>query len=284
MKIVLTRNRLPVTRLSTDDTRFHDAAVLKITFESSLPGLWSQRGHSVSAKITEMKGRWVVLQHAEWEGPGIIAREAKSRGLDVEIRRLDLEDEVPEADHVDGLVVMGGPLGAYEEDWYPFLAKECKLLAAVVSQRSPVLGVCLGAQLLAKALGGKVFPGHRAEIGFGSIDLTQTGQRDPLFAGIGNVVPAFHWHGDTFTLPAGAALLASSQMYPHQAFRFGTCAYGLQFHVEPDAKTWAAWRNHLPKGLVENSEAKQLEIEETGQKIISRFFDLAMNSPGIERQ
>ncbi len=231
-----------------------------------------------------MKGRWVVLQHVEWEGPGIIAREAKSRGLDVEVRRLDLEEEIPEADHVDGLVVMGGPFGAYEDDWYPFLAKECSLLAAAVRRGFPVLGVCLGAQLLAKALGGKIFPGHGAEIGFGSIKLTQAGQQDLLFAEIGNVLPAFHWHGDTFTLPEGAVLLASSQMYTQQAFRFGSRAYGLQFHVEPDADTWAAWRKHLPKGLVENSETKQLEIEETGTKIISRFFDLATNSAGVERQ
>jgi GMP synthase-like glutamine amidotransferase len=231
-----------------------------------------------------MKSRWVVLQHVEWEGPGIIAREAKSRGLDVEVRRLDLGDEIPEADHVDGLVVMGGPFGAYEEDSHPFLARECSLLAAAVRHGSPVLGVCLGAQLLAKALGGKVFPGHGAEVGFGSIDLTQAGQQDPLFAEIGNVLPAFHWHGDTFTLPEGAALLASSQMYAHQAFRFGSRAYGLQFHVEPDADTWAAWRNHLPMGLVENSETKQLEIEETGNSVFARFFDLATSSAGVERQ
>jgi GMP synthase-like glutamine amidotransferase len=231
-----------------------------------------------------MKGRWVVLQHVAWEGPGIIAREANSRGLDVEIRRLDLEDEIPDVDHVDGLVVMGGPFGAYEEDAYPFVAKECSLLAAVVHRGSPVLGVCLGAQLLAQALGGKVFPGHGAEIGFGSFDLTQAGQQDPLFAGIGGVLPAFHWHGDTFTLPEGAVLLASSPKYAHQAFRFGSRAYGLQFHVEPDADTWTAWRNHLPKGLIDNSEIKQLEIEETGRKVISRFFDLATNSAGVERQ
>ena len=101
---------------------------------------------------------------------------------------------------------------------------------------------------------------------------------------MGNVLPAFHWHGDTFTLPEGAVLLASSQMYAQQAFRFGSRAYGLQFHVEPDADTWAAWRNHLPKGLVENSETKRLEIEETGKRVIARFFDLALTSTEAERQ
>jgi GMP synthase-like glutamine amidotransferase len=256
----------------------------RLIFDFSFLRLWSQRVHGVSAKMAVMNGRWVVLQHVEWEGPGIIAREARSRGLDVEIRRLDLEDEVPEADPVDGLVVMGGPFGAYEEEQYPFLAKECSALAAVARRGSPVLGVCLGAQLLAKALGGKVFPGHGAEIGFGSINLTQTGQQDPLFAGIGNAVPAFHWHGDTFTLPQGTVLLASSQMYTQQAFRFGSRAYGLQFHVESDAGTWAAWRSHLPKGMIETSKARHLEIEETGQKIIARFFDLATNSAESERQ
>lgn len=256
----------------------------RLIFDSSVLRLWSQQVHAVSAKMAGMKGRWIVLQHVEWEGPGIIAREAKSRGLEVEIRRLDLEDEIPEADHVDGLVVMGGPFGAYEEGLYPFLAKECRLLAAAVRRGSPVLGVCLGAQLLAKALGCKVFPGHGAEVGFGSIALTQAGQQDPLFAGIGNVLPAFHWHGDTFTLPEGAVLLASSQMYTQQAFRFGSWVYGFQFHVEPDADTWAAWRNHLPKGLVENSETKQLEIEEIGKRIIAKFFDLAMTSAEVERQ
>jgi GMP synthase (glutamine-hydrolysing) len=179
---------------------------------------------------------------------------------------------------------MDGPFGTYEEDSYPFLAKECSLLAAAVRRGFLVLGVCLGAQLLAKALGCKSLSWNGAEVGVGSIALTQAGQKDPLFAGIGNVLPASHWHGDTFTLPEGAALLASSHMYAHQAFRFGSRAYGLQFHVEPDADTWAAWRNHLPTGLIENSETKQLGIEETGKKMITRFFDLATNSAGVERQ
>lgn len=229
-----------------------------------------------------MKSRWIVLQHVEWEGPGIIAREAMYQGYDVDIRRLDREEQLPDADHVDGLVVMGGSFGAYEEDRYPFLTKECSLIGAVARRGSPVLGVCLGAQLLAKALGAKVFPGHGAEIGFGSIELTATGREDALFAGFGDALPVFHWHGDTFTLPEGAELLASSQTYVHQAFRFGSHAYGFQFHIEPDAGTWAAWQNHLPEGLIDNSKTERLQIEEAGKTIIARYFDHTTNIAGNE--
>jgi GMP synthase (glutamine-hydrolysing) len=228
--------------------------------------------------MTKMKSRWVVLQHVEWEGPGIIARQAEKYGCEVDIRRLDREDEIPTVDHIGGLVVMGGPLGAYEEDRYPFLRKECELLRAATHRGIAVFGVCLGAQLLAKALGAKVFPGHGEEIGFGSIELAEAGREDALFAGFGKDLPAFHWHGDTFTLPEGAVLLASSPMYANQAFRFGSRAYGLQFHIEPDTDTWTAWRNHLPKGLINEAETKRRQVEEIGQKVISRFFDLALKS------
>ncbi len=231
-----------------------------------------------------MRSRWFILQHAEWEGPGIIALEAKKRGIEVDVRRLDREDEIPDTYLVDGLVVMGGPFGAYEEGWYPFLAKECELLATVVRRGSPVLGICLGAQLLAKALGARVFPGDGAEIGFGSVELTAAGLRDALFSGVGHTLSVFHWHGDTFTLPDGAVLLASSETYAHQAFRFGSLAYGFQFHVEPDANTWSAWSDHLPRGMIDKSVDKQRAIEVTGRAIISRFFDQVFNTEQIEEQ
>lgn len=229
-----------------------------------------------------MKSHWVVLQHVEWEGPGIIALEARKRSIEVDIRRLDREDDIPDADQIDGLVVMGGPLGAYEEEWYPFLVKECALLTAVVQRGTPVLGVCLGAQLLARSLGGKVFPGHGAEIGFGSVELLEEGQRDELFTGLGHTLPVFHWHGDSFSLPDGAVLLASNENYTHQAFRIGSRAYGLQFHLEPDAETWSAWRDHLPRGLIDNSTEMQREVEETGRTIISRFFDQVSDTEQVD--
>jgi len=219
---------------------------------------------------------WTILQHAAWEGPGFIAAEAEAHGLRTDIRRLDLEASVPDPDEVGGLVVMGGPMGAYETDKHSFLGEECNLIAELARRNRPVLGVCLGAQLLAKALGARVFPGHVSEIGFGSVRLSRQGESDPILGPAGPVIPVFHWHGDTFDLPEGATLLASSTEYAHQAFRFGSCVYGMQFHVEPDSDVWLAWHEHLPPCLIEGTEQARLVIERAGKDLIARFFDLAL--------
>lgn len=206
----------------------------------------------------------------------MIALEAEKRGFEVEVRHLDRGDDLPHSDQMEGLIAMGGPIGAYEEDKYPFITRECKLLRDVARSGRPVLGVCLGAQLLAKALGANVFPGHEAEIGFGSVKLAPAAKLDRVLAAVGDSVPVFHWHGDTFALPDGAVLLASNRKYAHQAFRFGDCAYGFQFHIEPDAATWLAWREHLPEGLLAESEDKRNRIEQAGKTIIASFFDHAL--------
>jgi len=225
-----------------------------------------------------MTRSWVILQHVAWEGPALIAAEAEARVLGTSIRRMDLGAGVPEPDDVAGLVVMGGPMGAYETDQYPFLVAECHLMAELVRRGRPVLGVCLGAQLLAQALGAKVFAGHGPEIGFGTVQLTAAGRKDSLFTPVGPSLPVFHWHGDTFDLPEGATLLASSPEYPHQAFRFGACVYGLQFHVEPNSDTWTAWRDHLPADLPEPSKRERDALEDVGRGVTSRFFDIALDN------
>lgn len=218
----------------------------------------------------------MVLQHAAWEGPGLIGLEAEARGLRLDVRRLDRGDRVPEADDVDGLVVMGGPMGAYEDGKHPILASECRLMGQLARNDQPVLGVCLGSQLLAKALGESVFPGETPEIGFGAVELTALGTHDPLFAQAGEIIPVFHWHGDTFSLPKDAVLLASSVQYTQQAFRFGSCVYGLQFHVEADSKTWLRWQKHLQKDVIEEFNPKQSLVEQIGRQVIANFFDIAL--------
>lgn len=221
---------------------------------------------------------WTVLQHAAWEGPGLIAAEAQKRGLRLDVRRLDLGATVPERRDVDGLVVMGGPMGVYEADEYPFLSDECRLIDELVASGRAVLGICLGAQLLAHVLGARVYPGNAPEVGFGVVELTQQGKRDRVVGAAGSSLSVFHWHGDTFDLPERASLLASSAAYPHQAFRYGNTAYGLQFHVEPDREIWSLWREHLPNGLMAGTELKEHLIEQVGKTVIGNFFDVALGT------
>ena len=130
-----------------------------------------------------------------------------------------------------GLLVMGGPMAVYELDRHPYLRDEIKLIEAALAEGKPVLGVCLGSQLLAASLGARVYPG-RKEIGWCRVTLGDSAEGDPLWSGVERAFTAFHWHGDVFDLPGGATLLASSATTTHQAFRHGRSAYGILFHME----------------------------------------------------
>jgi GMP synthase-like glutamine amidotransferase len=123
-------------------------------------------------------------------------------------------------------------MGVYDEAAYPFLRHEHRFLMRVLAQGIPLLGICLGSQLLAKALGARVYRNPQQEIGWDTVDLTPAGATDPLFAGLTSPVPVFQWHGDAFDLPAGATPLASSPLCTHQAFRYNDQVYGLLFHLE----------------------------------------------------
>ena len=135
---------------------------------------------------------------------------------------------------------MGGPMGAYEDDAHPWLADEKRLLREAVEAGHPVWGVCLGAQLLAAALGAHVYPGAEAEVGLLDVELTPAAADDPVFSVLPPTFPALQWHGDTFDLPPGATLLASSPAYANQAFVYGR-AYALQFHLEVSPELAAEW-------------------------------------------
>jgi GMP synthase (glutamine-hydrolysing) len=222
---------------------------------------------------------WYVLQHVDVEGPGSIAAVLAQRGLRMKVARLDSGDPVPALDDLSGLVVMGGPMGVGDVEVHPWLPVERTLLAEAVARGLPVLGICLGAQQLAAALGATVRRGLAPEVGPGRVLLTAAGRRDrvfgPEYGGLaGGEVPCFHWHADTFDLPEGAAHLAATPAYAHQAFRVGDVAYGLQFHVEVDAALAEGWRPALPDGCWPSS-AQVAEIEAVGQRLLGRFVDLA---------
>jgi len=174
----------------------------------------------------------IVIQHVPHEPPGTIADALTAAGTSLQFVKPFAGDRIPpEPGGARGLVVMGGPMGVYEADRHPFLRDELRLLEATLRADLPVLGVCLGSQLLATALGAPVRPSGRQEIGWHRVRLTAEAQRDLLWAGTTRDFVAFHWHGDIFDLPRGAVGLGSSDLTEHQAFRYGR-AWGLLFHME----------------------------------------------------
>jgi GMP synthase (glutamine-hydrolysing) len=182
----------------------------------------------------------LVLRHLPHEGPGVFADVLAADGWWVDIADTPLTGvDVDAAGRADLLVVMGGPFGAYETQVYPYLADEIAAIRARVAAGAPVLGVCLGAQLVAAALDCAVYRGPRPEIGWHAVELTDAGRASPLRHLEG--VPVLHWHGDTFDLPTGAELLATTPAYPHQAFRMGPRLLALQFHPEHDARDFEHW-------------------------------------------
>jgi GMP synthase-like glutamine amidotransferase len=181
----------------------------------------------------------LVIQHLAPEGPYLIAEALENAGIAVELCQVFAGGQLPASlDGYSGLVVMGGPMSAASDDGFATRTAEIELLEDALERGLPALGVCLGAQLLALAAGGKVYPGAEGpEIGWAPVSLkTWEAERDVLFGELPGELTVLHWHGDTFDLPPGATHLAKSKAYPNQAFRAGPRAWGLQFHLEVDRR------------------------------------------------
>lgn len=182
----------------------------------------------------------LVLQHIACEPPGAYEDELLDRGGQFRRVMVDHGEPLPEWRAFDGIIAMGGPMGAYEDDRLPWLADEKRLIADAVAAGTPVWGICLGAQLLAASLGADVAPGPAPEVGVLPVYRTAAGAADPVFSVLPDEFPALQWHADTFALPAGAVQLARSDAYEHQAFVVNR-AYGLQFHIEVGTELAAEW-------------------------------------------
>lgn len=228
--------------------------------------------------MNERRPRLDVLTTVAFEGPAAIADRAQARGVAVQVHSLYAGAPVPVVGDVERLVVMGGPMGAHDDASHPWLPTVRALLADAVAAGTPVLGVCLGAQLVAAACGAAVFTGPAPEIGPGTVRVWPAGAVDPIFSVVdGDELGVFHWHGDTFDLPDGATLLASSDRYVNQAFRVAN-AWGLQFHVELRARDAAAVSSHLGSGRSVDAAALAA-IAPVGARLIDAFLDVPARDP-----
>jgi len=197
--------------------------------------------------------RQLIIQHIECEGPGLLEPLLLSRNCSLDIRRMDKPDTMVPADlsPYQGIIILGGPMSAYEEDRYPYLIQVQQLVREALAQKIPTIGICLGAQLIARALGAEVRPNQVKEIGWGHVCLSTAGQADPMFAALPEKLAVFQWHGDTFDLPEDATLLAYGDWCHNQAFVVQDCIWGLQFHLEVTPAMIARWVELYEDELIE---------------------------------
>jgi len=171
------------------------------------------------------------LEHEPFEGLANIEVWAKNRGHSISRTLLFNNEELPDIDDFDWLVIMGGSMNIYEEEKYPWLREEKNFIAEAIAGKKIVLGVCLGSQLIADVLGGRVSRNKYKEIGWFPVSLTADAKNSSIFSKFPSRFTAFHWHGDTFKIPPGAARIAQSEGCANQAFEYGR-VIGLQFHIE----------------------------------------------------
>ncbi len=185
---------------------------------------------------------FLVLQHIECEDLGTIADVMSDKGIGHKYVRLFDGETVP-TDPADysGIIILGGPMNVYEEDVYPYLKDEDILIKKAIHNDMPMLGICLGGQLIAKAAGAGVRKGEKKEIGWYKLKLTKESSSDQVFNILPQELNVFQWHGDTFDIPEGAVRLAGSELFPNQAYRLGSRIYGLQFHLEVTREMIHQW-------------------------------------------
>jgi GMP synthase-like glutamine amidotransferase len=219
----------------------------------------------------------LILKNIASEGPGTLEDFFRGRGMYYKIVDCATED-IPGSKDFDTLVMLGGPMSVNEEEGYPYVKREIALVKEFVAEGKKIFGICLGAQIMAKALGAKVYPGPEKEIGWYDIELTDEGIGDPLMKELAVHPKAgdfwtrfrvFHWHGETFDIPQGAVRLAKSELYPNQAFRYGEGAYAFQFHIEVRKEMIYEW--------LKGESVDMNQIRKQTEAIYDDYLGRAMN-------
>jgi len=221
----------------------------------------------------------LILKNVRSEGPGTIEYFLKDNRMDFRVIECATEPVPADADF-DTLIMMGGPMSVNETDLYPFVQREIDLAASSIKKGKRVFGVCLGAQIMAKALGAKVYPGAVKEIGWYDIELRESGLTDPLMTKAAihprtgdyrKRFKVFQWHGETFDVPEGAVRLAGSDLYPNQAFRYGTSAYAFQFHVEVTKEMIYEWLGSEPVDMEKLRRETDLYYDDCAGRAMSFY-------------
>lgn len=220
------------------------------------------------------------LEHVPFENPANIEKWAKDRGYPLSATRFHCSDSLPEISSIDWLVIMGGPMNIYEENKYPWLTQEKKFIEQAIKREKVVIGVCLGAQLIADVLGEKVFPNQYKEIGWFPIQFTKEARASSLFDFLPQELNVFHWHGDTFELPAGATRLAQSEACDNQGFIYNKKVLALQFHLEVRPNNVRQIISHCKNELVEGryiQKPEEMLSQQEAFKKISKVMESILN-------
>jgi GMP synthase-like glutamine amidotransferase len=218
------------------------------------------------------------FQHVPYEGLGNIEDWIKAGKHALSRTRFYAADSLPNQEEVDSLIIMGGPMGAYEDKKYPWLTAEKQFIRQTIDAGKKVLGICLGAQLIATVLGAKVYPQVHKEIGWFKLKLTDEGMESKFFQGFPVEFPAFHWHADTFSFPRGAHRLAETAACRNQAFCYGDKVLGLQFHLDVLRENIEEWidngRAHLVKAPYIQTTEQMLAADSDFEKIQKYMYKL----------
>ncbi|MCS6943229.1 MAG: type 1 glutamine amidotransferase [Geminocystis sp.] len=209
------------------------------------------------------------LQHVPFEGLGYIETWAKENNYRLTATRFYENDSLPGMSSFDWLVVLGGPMGVYDENKYPWLKKEKQWLKTAIDNGKTIIGICLGAQLIAEVLGGRVFANRKKEIGWFAVKVTEAGKKTEILRDIPSCLMAFHWHGDTFDIPENAIHLMKTEVCPNQAFLYKERVLALQFHLEVTEETIYQLINHCGGELMVDDYIQKAE-EIVAQKHLIR--------------
>lgn len=228
---------------------------------------------------------WLVLRHAQAEGLGLLGNALREVGIHHRYLDHGRGEPLPrDLRGVGGLIILGGPQAAYDLDRHPFLRAEVALIERALTAGRPVLGICLGAQLIAQTLGARVYAGEKREVGWAPVTLTDDGLDDPLFVGGDESLTVFHLHGDTYELPPDARNLARTPAYEQQAFRWGEVVYGFQFHLEftdsiiarlaseAESKRYIEEAGVDPQKVVAESAARVRALTDVAQSVFENYF------------